>query len=140
MFDVCIAINPSARLSGIAFYKSYSKLFQRCSARGSLNCYIVTSSSSPAVVDATARQVWQTVHSAAATTIVAIEQSRKGISEIEGKVARVATSESGTRASFKRPPIESQIVESYETSPEARRISEQAVDKRSERRGAGKNQ
>jgi hypothetical protein len=66
----------------------------------------------------------------------------EGISEIEGKVARVATSESGTRASFKRPPIESQIVESYETSPEAqaRRISEQAVDKRSERRGAGKNQ
>ncbi len=72
--------------------------------------------------------------------VMAIEQSRKGISEIEGKVARVAASESGTRASFKRPPIESQIVESYETSPEARRISEQAVDKRSERRGAGKNQ
>jgi len=28
----------------------------------------------------------------------------------------------------------------FERSPEARRISEQAVDKRSERRGAGKNQ
>ena len=31
---------------------------------------------------------------------MAIEQSRKGISEIEGHVAREATSESGTRASF----------------------------------------
>ena len=29
------------------------------------------------------------------------EQSRKGFSEIEGKVAKVATSKSGTRASFK---------------------------------------
>jgi hypothetical protein len=34
----------------------------------------------------------------------------------------------------------SQIVESYETRPEARRISKQTVDKRSQRRGAGKNQ
>jgi ABC-type spermidine/putrescine transport system permease subunit I len=37
--------------------KNYSKLFQRC----------------------TARQAWQTVQSAAATTVVANEQSRKGI-------------------------------------------------------------
>jgi len=36
--------------------------------------------------------------------MTANEQSRKGISEIEGKVARVATSESGTRSEFQVPP------------------------------------
>jgi len=35
--------------------------------------------------------------------MTANEQSRKGISEIEGKVARVATSESGTRSEFQAP-------------------------------------
>ncbi len=58
---------------GVFFVRAHAIGEKELLAQVQCLCLYLHRLSSPAVVDATAREAWQTVHSAPATTIVAIE-------------------------------------------------------------------